>query len=101
MFPDDVVVHVESGGPGLITESLGAFGRSDDVGKQHGRKHAVRRRGRACTGNERFNLVKHPVGIAGKPHIVVPVELHQTHLRDAIGEIAGVAVGHVAITAAV
>jgi hypothetical protein len=29
-----------------------------------------------ATGDERFNLVERPVSVAGKPHMVVPVELH-------------------------
>ena len=52
-----------------------------------------------ATGDERFNLVERPVSVAGKPHMVVPVELHQPRPRNAFGEVTSVAAVHVAVIA--
>ena len=85
------VVHASS--PSCAARSR----RSDDVGEQHGRQHAVRRCSAAFAGEERFDLVEHAVGVAGEPHVVVAVELHQSRVRDPLGEILCVFATHVAV----
>ena len=94
---DDAVVRGEGRRPRLVAQLRGAFGRSDDVGEQHGRQHAVRRCSAAFAGEERLDLVEHAVGVAGEPHVVVAVELHQSRVRDALGEILRVFATHVAV----
>ena len=54
---DDAVVGAERRRPGVVAELRGALGRSDDVGEQHGRQHAVGRCGAALAGEERLDLV--------------------------------------------
>ena len=42
-------------------------------------------------------LVEHAVGVAGEPDVVVAVELHQSRVRDPLGEILCVFATHVAV----
>ena len=77
--------------PRFVAQLRGALRRSDDVGEQHGRQHAVRRCSPASAGEKRFDLVEHAVGVAGEPDVVIAFKLHQSRVRDALGEILRVA----------
>src|SRR6185312_12919034 len=69
----------------------------DDVGKQHGRQHAVRRCRAALAGEERLDFVEHAVGVPREPQVVVAVELHQSCVPDPLGEILRVFATHVSV----
>jgi len=94
---DEAVVGSEGRGPRLVAQLRRAFGRSDDVGEQHGRQHAVRRCGAALAGEERLDFVQHAVGVPGEPHVVVAVELHESCVPDSLDEILCVFATHVAV----
>ena len=55
-------------------------------GEQDGGRDAVGGCGAPASGDERLDLIEHPVGVTGEPHVVVPVELHQARVRDAVGD---------------
>ena len=51
----------------------------------------------AFAGEERLDFVEHAVGVAGEPHVVVAVELHQPCVPDPLDEILRVFATHVAV----
>ena len=83
---DDAVVGGESRRPRSSPSLRRALGGSDDVGEQHRRQHAVRRRGAALAGEERLDLVQHPSASPANQHAVA-VELDEPRVRDPLGDV--------------
>src|SRR5215813_7133325 len=87
---DSGVMAVEKLPPTVVADRLELLGGTDNVGEQHGGKHAVRCRGKPYSGDEGLDLGEDlSDGWPGEERVSVPWELNEAGTRDAGSKVAG------------
>src|SRR5205085_11676820 len=90
---DQLVVRLQQRGPGTVAELRCPLGRSNQIREQYRGQHTCAARLGTHAGEERLDLVKKHLHIAGVPNMIGARQLHQLRMWDSLGQ-------HLAVTAA-
>ena len=74
--------------PCLVAEARCLFRRSDDVGEEHRRQHAIVLQHLSLAGDELLHGGKNPLGVALVVEVVDAVDLDESGVGDVVSEVA-------------
>jgi hypothetical protein len=88
LTPDQGVMSSEQIAPGSIAEAGRPLGRSDDVGEENRREHAIVIERLVLACDELLHSRKNAVDIALVVEVLDAVDLHEARPCDVVGQVA-------------